>query len=112
MDWKQELCRTGFTSVLLCKGCKLCPLFFSMPAPHPMHNPKTVALRVATKQGECYGFSLPFFWRVSLLISSSFRACFSQRGGSLVPKITYARLFLIGVYSACRDFYECRILTQ
>jgi len=28
VDWKRELCRTGLTSVLLCKGCKFCPLFF------------------------------------------------------------------------------------
>ena len=83
-----------------------------MPAPHPIQNPKAVALRVTTKQWEWYGFSLPFLWRVSLLISSSFTACFPQCGGSLVTKLLMPGYFLIGVYSARRHFYEYCILTQ
>lgn len=83
-----------------------------MPAPRAIHNPKPVALRVTTKQGEWYGFSLPFLWRVSLLISSSSTAYVPQRGGNLVWKILMPGYFLVGVYSACRHFYECRMLTQ
>lgn len=104
MDWKQEPCRTGFTSVLLCKGWELCPLCFSTPAPYPIHNSKAVALRVTTKQGEWYGFSLPFLWVVSLLVSSFFTACFPSCGGSLVSKILMPGYFLIGVYAARRHF--------
>lgn len=114
VDWKQELCRAGFTTVLLCKECKLCLCFFPRLLLIPYTTLKlwhsgwlqTRESGVVSPWHFFEGFHCSFpppLQHASLSMELAWyrRYCLFMPG-----------YFLIGVYSAGRHFYECCILTQ